>query len=154
MAQSVDHIPLPTHAHIPGSNQRHAEDFLDPVKKLASEQTQDANAANNIAWLYGLRLIDLGYHWEAHEILETVWMHAAPNSRERQLVQGIIHLANAVLKVKMERQKAALRLLDLAETHIVEAFAGHREKTLMLLRHDDLKKSLTLDSHRNPLAPK
>ena len=140
---------------------------MDAAKELACAQTLDANAAANVAWLHGLRLIDLEYYWEAHEILETVWMNAAPNSRERQLVQGIIHLANAALKVKMDRPKAAARLLELARNHIDEAFINHRggdgggggnggdcngrDQRLMLVNYDKLQASLSLGHDRAAL---
>ena len=131
--------PLPGHAYVPGQNQRHAEDFLDHIKAAAPAQTLGSNSAENQAWLFGLRLLRHGYFWEAHEILETVWMRAAPNSRERHLVQGVIHLANAILKIKMERPEAAERLFGLAEECLLEAFNGLAEPSLMGLELANLQ---------------
>ncbi|MEP1207705.1 MAG: DUF309 domain-containing protein [Rhizobiaceae bacterium] len=134
--------PLPSHAHLPGQNVRHGEDFLDHIKAQAPPQTRDANAGDNQAWLYGLRLIECGYFWEAHEILETVWMRTAPNSREFHLVQGVIHLANGALKVKMNRPNAALRLKQLAMSSITEAYLGRQNDDLMGLKKSDLVEKL------------
>ena len=86
---------LPDHAYVPGRTQRHAEGFLDHVKRAAPAPTRDRDAEGNRAWIYSLELLENGFYWEAHEVLEEVWRNAAPNSRERYLVQGLIHIANA-----------------------------------------------------------
>ena len=75
------------------------------------------------AWNYGLFLIVYGYYWEAHEVLEPVWMTAPPNSRERALLQGLIQLANAFLKADMGNDRAARRIAGLASQCFVEAHA-------------------------------
>ncbi|MEM8750547.1 MAG: DUF309 domain-containing protein [Pseudomonadota bacterium] len=134
-------LPLPGHIYVPGKTARHDEAFLDPVKALAAQVTTDDTALENIAWLFGLRLIDEGYFWEAHEILETVWMQARPNSREKHLVQGVIHLANAGLKEKMERPVAAERLRHLALACFNEAYLSARDENLMGLALSDLQQT-------------
>lgn len=111
--------------------------------------TQDESSGDNHAWLYGLRLIEHGYFWEAHEILESVWMRASPNSRERQLVQGIIHIANAALKQTMARPGAAKRLYLLAQNCVLEAFPGRRKAPLMGLEFETLLSATTRQSPKN-----
>jgi len=143
MGQSPNPMPPPPYAHIPGANARHPEDLFDPVKELAPPETLDQNAAENQAWIYGLILIEQGFHWEAHEVLETVWMRAAPNSRERHLVQGIIHIANSALKHKMGRPEAAARLDVLAHQCIKEAYTGFGGDLLMGLDQTVVKNVLT-----------
>ena len=138
MAIDASTEPLPTHAYVPGINQRHEEEFLDHIKAAAPAETLDSNSTGNQAWLYGLRLIRHHYFWEAHEILETVWMRALPNSRERHLVQGVIHLANAALKLQMQRPEAASRLFDLSEECVLEAFNGLTGSRLMGLQKPNL----------------
>lgn len=127
----VSEIPLPEYAYVPGENARHVEGFLDAVTAMAPSRTSDNTSHSNIAWKYGLRLLEEGFYWEAHEVLETVWMNATPNDRERALVQGIIHIANAALKVKMQRIQAAKRLSSLAKECLTLAWRGHASKTLM-----------------------
>ena len=107
-------LALPDHAHLPGMNARSEDDVLEQAKVLASPQTRSRDWRENVAWLYGVRLIREGYYWEAHEVLETVWMNAAPNSREKALVQALIHGANARLKQKLGKSNAASRLVALS----------------------------------------
>jgi hypothetical protein len=105
---------------MPGVNARPDEAFFAAVKASAPAATADETGAENVAWRYGLRLLNAGFYWEAHEVLEPVWLNAAPNSRERQLVQAVIHLANGLLKQAMGRPGACLRLAELCRG----AFAG------------------------------
>jgi predicted metal-dependent hydrolase len=58
-----------------------------------------------------------GYFWEAHEVLEALWLRAVPNSRERHLLQGFIQRANAGLKSAMGAERASRRLWGLAAEH-------------------------------------
>lgn len=132
----TDTFALPDHAYVPGRTPRHTEGFLDHVKRAAPTPTSDTGARGNRAWTYSLRLLENGYYWEAHEVLEEVWRNAAPNSRERYLVQGLIHIANAALKVQMRRPEAAGRLAELALDCIREAFRTHETDVLMLLVRD------------------
>lgn len=107
-------LALPDHAYLPGINPRSEDVVLEQAKALAAPQTRSQNWQENVAWLYGIRLIREGYYWEAHEVLETVWMNAAPNSREKALVQALIHGANARLKRKLGKSNAASRLVALS----------------------------------------
>ncbi|MEO0362637.1 MAG: DUF309 domain-containing protein [Pseudomonadota bacterium] len=116
--------PLPAHRHTPGRNERHEEGAFDWIRDQAPAETTSAGAADNPAWAYGLRLFNAGFYWEAHEVLEPVWMNAAPNAPERALSQAVIQLANAALKREMGRPRAALRLCDIAEAHAREAGEG------------------------------
>lgn len=112
-------MPLPPRPHIPGRNARPDEAFFDGVKT-------DSGAA----WAYGIRLFNNGFYWEAHEVLEPVWRDAPPNSRERHLVQAVIHLANGLLKEAMARPNARLRLAGLARGRLVEAFPGRHGRLM------------------------
>ncbi len=138
MNPSAKSLKLPPFAYVPGAGTRHQEDFLDHVKAIATLKTCNSTANSNQAWLYGLRLIDHGFFWEAHEILETVWMRAAPNSREKNIIQGVIHIANAALKQKMGRPNAARKLRALADECISEAFVGWTHGQLMGLDKTNL----------------
>lgn len=110
--------------------------LLESVVENAPAVTVSSDADNNIAWRYGLRLINEGFYWEAHEVLEAVWMHALPNSRERFLVQGIIHCANAALKIRMDREPAAYRLSLLAAECIERAFQNTDQELMGLPRSE------------------
>lgn len=113
--------PLPAYRHLPGVNTRPEGGIVEEMAALAPGVTDPAAAAANPAWGYGLRLLRHGYYWEAHEVLEPVWFNAAPNSRERFLVQAVIQLANALLKAELGRRNAALRLAVIAGDLFAEA---------------------------------
>jgi len=110
--------PPPDHKHIPGVNARHPEDAFDWIRMQAAPQ------ADNPAWLYGLQLLREGFYWEAHEVLEPVWMAAAPNSAEKAMAQAVIQLANAALKLDMGKLKAAARLAAMVEDLAGQARQG------------------------------
>ena len=123
-AADISDYPLPAYRHVPGRNARHGDGLLETVAAKADAVTTDAAAGDNPAWRYGLRLFDEGYFWECHEVLETVWARAPQNSRERHLVQAVIQLANAALKQRDARAKAARRLIAIAGGLAERAYAG------------------------------
>lgn len=103
-------FPTPAYTHLPGVNPRHPEAAFDDVRAATPEETRSETAGANPAWRFGLALLERGFYWEAHEVLEPVWWNAAPNSAERGFVRAVIQLANAALKQRMGRERAALRL--------------------------------------------
>ncbi len=105
---------LPEYAYVPGQNERHPEDAFDVLKATAVRSKDSTELASCEAFLAGLRFLDAGYYWEAHEVLEPVWMALPDGAAERRLVQGLIQLANGRLKLRMGRLKAALRLVGQA----------------------------------------
>lgn len=123
-------VPLPPHAHVPGRNARHAEGRWDDVRATA-EPGMDAGAlAASPAFAAGMDFFENGFFWEAHEVWEAVWMACPPNSAEHRFVQALIQLANAELKLAMDRPKAAQRLCGIAATHLSEAARGGRDQVL------------------------
>ena len=112
--QRAEAMELPRFAHLPGVSLGHDERALDRVKRLLLEKTESASAPQNIPWLYGLRLFNEGFFWEAHEIWEEAWLLARPKSREEHLLRSVIHLTNGALKGSMGRDKAKKRLAALA----------------------------------------
>lgn len=103
--------PLPSHAYVPGINDRHAENAFDEIRHTAIEGYDANQLAQCKAFQAGLLFFHHGYYWEAHEVLEPVWMALPADSTEKKFVQGLIQLANGRLKLKMGRHKAALRLV-------------------------------------------
>jgi hypothetical protein len=76
--------------------------------------------ARHPALRYGLGLNDSGFFWESHEILEAVWAAAPQGGRERILLRACIQIANANLKLRMERFYAASRLFGEALAELNE----------------------------------
>jgi hypothetical protein len=156
MASAADRLKLPAWRYLPGINERHADDAFDDVKALCPETANDGNAPDNIAWHYGVRLFNEGYYWEAHEVLEEVWLRALPNSRERFLVQAVIHLANGALKCELGRMKAAERLAAMAEDCLQRAYP-RGGRPAMGLEEDALRRNCRMlieDKQPEPLLLK
>lgn len=114
-------LPLPARPFVPGRGPRPEEGLFIAIADRAPGRTDTASWQANEAWLYGFRLYEEGFFWEAHEVWEPVWMGSAPNSAERHLAQGLIQLANACLKLNMGRKRAALRLVRDAGLRLAEA---------------------------------
>lgn len=109
-------LPLPAHAHVPGSGSTPGMAPLEAAKALAPPVTRREGWQENPAYLYGHDLLEAGFFWEAHEVWEAVWLNCPPNSLEKLLLRMLIQQANARLKLVMGRQRAAERLADEAET--------------------------------------
>ena len=116
--------PLPRDPHLPGRNPRPTDVNISRIARSAPRPTKEKAWRENEAYQAGLRLYACGYYWEAHEVWEPVWMNARPRSQERELVQGLIQLANAALKLKMSQAAAARRLAVIAHKHFREARHG------------------------------
>ena len=105
------HPTLPPYAYIPGQTQRHQEaqfdEIISSIPNVIDFETLQALSAFHTA----LNFMQHDFHWEAHEILEAIWMNTAPNSIERLFTQCIIHLANANLKHIMKRETATQKIM-------------------------------------------
>jgi hypothetical protein len=56
-----------------------------------------------------MALNDNGYFWESQEILEALWAAAPQGGRERILLRACIQIANANLRLRMQKPHAASR---------------------------------------------
>lgn len=100
----------PTHAYVPGVSERHPEGHFDHIRNSVENDMTPEALARSDAFRSGLYYLEIGYFWEAHEVLEPVWLALPSAGEDRQLVQALIQFANAQLKVEMRRPKAAKRL--------------------------------------------
>lgn len=98
------------HAYIPGHTPRHKEGRFDSIRETAQPGMSVDELANSRAFLTGLDYLDTEFYWEAHEVLEPVWLALPDHSDEKHLVQALIQLANAHLKLRMNRPAATARL--------------------------------------------
>ena len=110
---SVHPLPLPQWAYVPGEM---AEDDADhdtlwKAKSLVPARFRDYVPARHPALRYGIALNDRGYFWEAQEVLEAVWAAAPQGGRERILLRACILIANANLRLRIQKPHAAARLL-------------------------------------------
>ncbi|GFE49726.1 hypothetical protein So717_14790 [Roseobacter cerasinus] len=106
----------PSHAYVPGQTARHPEDWFESIK--ATVGTSPDRLWDTSAFQTGLAYLGAGYFWECHEVLEAVWLHTADPSAEREMVQALIQLANARLKLQMQRPRAARRLCAMVQGHL------------------------------------
>ena len=118
MRSSREGIALPTHAYVPGKTPRHAESAFDAITVSVLPGMTPGELITTQAWQAGLLYLRCGYYWECHEVLEPVWMQLPEATPERDIVQALIQLANARLKLKMGRPRAARRLCDMVDAHL------------------------------------
>src|ERR1700727_2652405 len=121
-------LPLPQWAYVPGEmDEADADhDTLWQAKVLVPSRFRDYVPARHPALRYGIALNDAGYFWESHEVLQAVWAAAPQGGRERILLRACIQIANANLRLRMQKPHAAARLLGeaLAEPHALIRNAG------------------------------
>lgn len=127
-----DDIELPDHAYVPGSTARHESGAFDHFCVDAKPGMDVEALASCRAWRAGLKFLEAGFFWEAHEVLEAVWMALPTDSADRQTVQALIQYANAGLKQKMGRPGAASRLLVRASAHFRAGRGSLLERRLAL----------------------
>jgi hypothetical protein len=105
-------LPWPQWAYVPGEAAGLDADYetLALAKALVPAAFRGYVPARHPALRYGLALNDRGYFWEAQEVLEAVWAAAPQGGRERILLRACIHIANANLRLRMQRLHSAARL--------------------------------------------
>ena len=103
-------IQWPSHAYAPGKTQRHKDGTFSSICAAIHPGLSADQIANSSAFHHGLLFLDAGFYWESHEVLEPVWLALPDGSAERRLVTCLIQIANAKLKLKMEKPKAAARI--------------------------------------------
>jgi hypothetical protein len=107
----ASNLPLPRWAYIPGEADEGADsETLARVKLLVPTAFRGYVPARHPAIRYGIALNDRGYFWEAQEVLQTVWAAAPQGGRERILLRACILIANANLRLRMQKPPAALRM--------------------------------------------
>lgn len=108
----------PEYAYLPGRTPRHPEGWFDAIRDTVRPGLSVPELAQTSAWHAELAYLEQGFFWEAHEVLEPVWMALPQGSAERELVQALIQLANACLKREMGRPRAVLRLCAMVARHL------------------------------------
>lgn len=136
----------PPHVYVPGQAPRHPDGWFDDVKSTVDSETPLTALHQTPAFQTGLAYLGAGYFWECHEVLEAVWMCTPDPSAERDVVQALIQLANARLKLLMDRPRAARRLCDKVQAHLARC---SKDMPVLGLRIDFLHRAL--DSTRSEL---
>ncbi|MGZ2259187.1 DUF309 domain-containing protein [Roseobacter sp. A03A-229] len=129
----------PPYAFIPGQTARHPETWFDEIKASVKAGMAPDDLQQTAAFQTGLAYLGAGYFWECHEVLEAVWMQTTDPSPEREVVQALIQLANARLKLAMLRPKAAHRLCEMVEAHLLRC---EGDAAVLGLRIADLRAAI------------
>jgi Domain of unknown function (DUF309) len=139
-------MPMPGWAYNPGTDRAADREPLEAAKRLVPLRFNRFVPADDPAFLYGLALHDGGFFWEAHEIWEAVWKAAPMNGRDRLALRALIQIANAGLKRRIERPRAAVRLIDetkgLLSELILRGGAREPESVAACVRAEALREEL------------
>jgi hypothetical protein len=137
---------MPRWPYNPGTDRAPDREPLEIVKRLVPLRFDGFVPADDPAFLYGLALHDGGFFWEAHEIWEAVWKAAPMNGRDRLALRALIQIANAGLKLRQARPRAAARLIQEATGLLGElgmrGVAGAPESVAGRLHSDSLRAQL------------
>src|ERR1700744_1706142 len=118
-SSSAAPLPLPEWAYVPGepADSEPDHETLWQAKALGPAQFFGFVPARHPALRYAIALNDAGYFWESQEVLEALWAAAPQRGRERILLRACIQVANANLKLRMQKPHATAR-------HLGEALAA------------------------------
>src|SRR6201987_3583467 len=110
---TIVNLPLPRWAYVPGETDEAEadQDTLWQAQALVPSPFRHFVPARHPGLRYGIALNDNGYFWESQEVLEAVWAAAPQGGRERVLLRACIQVANANLRLRMGKPRAAARLL-------------------------------------------
>ena len=105
-------IDLPEFRYIPGHKLKQKSPVkgahlpeLPPPVSLSAKSWQDS-----AHYLYAIDLFNYGYWWEAHEVLEVLWVIAKRETPTGIFIQGLIKISAAFLKESQALHEAALSL--------------------------------------------
>jgi len=99
--------PLPPYTYVPGGPWPHPtaspQGHLWGREHSAVDPIVADQWASSPAYLQGVRLFNAGYYWEAHESWESLWHAHGRRGPTAELLQGLIKLAAAGVKVREGR---------------------------------------------------
>ena len=116
-------MAMPRWAYNPGTDRVPDREPLETAKNRVPLRFDRFVPADDPAFRYGLALHDGGFFWEAHEIWEAVWKAAPMNGLDHIALRALIQIANAGLKQRRARPRAAARLIEEAKALLSELIA-------------------------------
>jgi hypothetical protein len=107
--------PFPAYRYVPGVHPHPTRDArghsYDPTPTLNRHPAWHPDEWRTLeAWLYGVDLFNAHYFWEAHEAWEGLWAAVPRDSVPALLLQGLIQLAAALLKLHLGSEYGVLVL--------------------------------------------
>ena len=106
-------FPLPIRKYIPGQGvhpDRHPQGSHIPDIPFEDVELTKDNWQHCQRYLYGIDLFNAGYWWEAHEVLEELWVECGRTTEIARFLQGIIQVSAALLKDSISNTRGAKRL--------------------------------------------
>lgn len=107
-------ISLPGRKYIPGQGVHPDKDPRGSHIPEYASTTTKFNAGNwqySQQYLYAIDLFNNGFWWEAHEVLENLWIESGRKSAAAKFIQGIIQISAALLKHSQSLHRGAVRLM-------------------------------------------
>jgi Domain of unknown function (DUF309) len=122
---STADLALPRWAYVPGETAEAEADHdtLAIARRWVPARFRGFVPARHPALRYAFALNTSGYFWESQEILEAVWAAAPQGGRERMLLRACIQIANANLRLRMQKPHAAARFFHEALKELDELAA-------------------------------
>lgn len=117
--------PLPPYRYVPGL---HPHPVRDPAGHSHAGGARPAAAAWDPAawrtlgdWLAGVDRFNAFYFWEAHESWEPLWAAQPRASTPARVLQGLIQIAAALLKIHLRSPRGAASLSHAGLTRLATA---------------------------------
>lgn len=126
--------PLPPYTYIPGGPWPHP--IGDPRgHSFAARHSKTPAIAgedwpSSVAYLRGVRLFDLGYYWESHEVWEGLWHAHGRTGEVAQVLKALIKLAAAGVKVRQGQVHGVVTHARRAEV-LFETVGAHRTASML-----------------------
>lgn len=118
LSGSYDVVELPPYPHMPGRGPAYSDYSFDKIKASVKPGMDTSDLGKSLALTAGRIFYEAGYYWECYQVLDPVWMQTNDPSPERDIVLAFIQLANARLKLRSDRPRAAWRLCDMVQAHL------------------------------------
>ncbi|XUJ36505.1 DUF309 domain-containing protein [Bradyrhizobium japonicum] len=113
-------LPWPRWAYVPGETGGVDADYetLDLAKALVPRRSAATCRRAIRRCATGSRSTTAAISGNSQEVLEAVWAAAPQGGRERILLRACIHIANANLRLRMQRLHSAARLFGDAQAEL------------------------------------
>ena len=110
--QRYSNQPFPPYQYTPGLNPHPSIDSDGHSYGLEESEIlfDAADWQSSAEYRYGIDLLNHGYYWEAHEVLEGIWHHLGRKSQQAQFMQALILLAVACLHKRRNKMSACVKV--------------------------------------------